>query len=76
VAVFLSPKGYRDGAIVGLGSTGVGSLGGGGAELDDGASPCTTGTFPMSRLRLERSPTKDLVPTARHGIPAECSVSP
>ena len=72
----LKPKGYGDGAIAGLHSTEVDSSGGGGAELDDRASPHATGVFPLSRLRLDRSPTRDLVPTYGHGIAAERGVSP
>ena len=71
-----NPKGYGDGAVAGLRSAGVDSSGGGGAELDDGAPPCATGAFPMFRLRLDRSPTRDLMPTAGHGIPVECGASP
>ena len=65
-----------DGAIAGSCSTGGDTSGGGGAELDDGASPRATGVFPLSRLRLDRSPTRDLVPTARRGILVERSTSP
>ena len=72
----LNPKGYRDGAIAGFCFTGAGSSGGGGAELDDGASSCATGVFLLSRLRLDRSPTRDLVPTAGCAIPVERGVSP
>ena len=76
VAAFLDLKGYGDGAIIGLRSTGIDSSGGGGAELDDGASPRATGIIPLSRLRLDRSPTRDLVPIAGGGIPVESGMSP
>ena len=76
VAAFLNPKGYRDGAIARPYSTGVGSSGGGGAELDDGASLHVTGVFPLPKPRPDRSPTRDLVPTAGHGIPTERGASP
>ena len=73
---FLNPKGYGDGAIVGPCSTGVGSSGGGGAELDDGASLHVTDVFPLPRLKLDRSPTRDSVPIAGCGILAERGASP
>ena len=73
---FLNPIGYGDGAIVGPCSAVVGSSGGGGTELDDGASLRVTGVFPLPKLRPDRSPTRDLVPTAGHGIPMERGVSP
>ena len=76
VAAFLDLKGYGDGAIAKLCSAEVDSSGRGGAELDDGASSCATGVFPSSSLRLDRSPTRDLVPTAGRGIPMERGVSP
>ena len=75
-ATFLNPKGYGDGAIVGPSSAGVGSLGGGGAELDHGALLHVTGVFSLPRLKLDRSPTRDTVPTAGHGIPAERGALP
>ena len=75
-AAFLNPKGYGDGAIVGPCSARVGSSGGGVAELDDGASLHVTGVFPLPRLKLDRSPTRDSVPTAGNGIPAERGASP
>ena len=60
VAAFLNLKGYGEGAIARLCSAKVDSSGSGGAELDDGASSCATGAFPLSRLRLDRSPTRGL----------------
>ena len=72
----LNPKGYGDGAIAGLCSTKVDSSGGGGAELDDGALLRGTGIFPLPRLKLDRSPTRDSVPIARCGILAERGASP
>ena len=45
-------------------------------ELDDGASLHVTGVFPLPKLRLDRSPTRDLIPTAGHRIPAEHGASP
>jgi hypothetical protein len=75
-ATFLNPKGYGDGAIAGLCSARVDSSGGGGADLDDGAPLCATGAFPLSRLRLDRSPTRNLVLIAGQGIPAERGASP
>ena len=73
---FLNPKGYGDGAVARLCSAEVDSSGGGRAELDNGVSSCATDVFPLSRLRLDRSPTRDLVPTAERGIPMERGVSP
>ena len=70
------PKGYGDGVIAGLRSAGVDSSGGGGAELGDGASLHATGVFPLPRLKLDRSLTRDSVPIAGHGVPAERGVSP
>ena len=64
----VNPKGYGDGAIVGLCSAGVDSLGGGGAELEDRASLRATDVFPLPRLKLDRSPARDSVPTAGYGI--------
>ena len=55
----LSPKGYKDGAIAELCSVGVDSSGGGGAELDGGVLLHVTGVFPLPRLKLDRSPTRD-----------------
>ena len=75
-AAFLNPKGYGDGAIAGPCSAGVGSSGSGGAELDDGASLHVTGVFPLPRLKLDRSPTRDYVPIAGNGIPVEYGASP
>ena len=75
-AAFLNPKGYGDGAIAGLCSTEVDPLGGGRAELNDRASPHATGVSPISRLRLDRPPTRDLVPTARRRIPVEHDALP
>ena len=72
----LNLKGYGDGAITGLRSAGVDSSGGGGAKLDDGALLHITGVFPLPRLKLDRSPTRDSIPTAGHGIPVEHVVSP
>ena len=72
----LNPKGYGDGAIAGLRSVGVDSSGGGGAKLDGRASLRATGVFPLPRLKLDRSPTRDSIPTVGHGVPAERSVSP
>ena len=72
----LNPKGYGDGAIAGLRSAGVDSSGGGEAELDDGALLHATGVFPLPRLTLDRSPTRDRVPTVGYGVPAERSASP
>ena len=72
----LNPKGYGDGAITGFHSAGVDSSGGGGAELDDGALLRATGVFPLPRLKLERSPTRDSVPTTGCGILAEHGASP
>ena len=72
----LNPKGYGDGAIAGLRSARVDSSGGGGAELDDGALLHVIGVFPLPRLKLDKSPTRDSVPTAGHGIPAEGGASP
>ena len=54
----------------------LGSSGGGGAELDDGALLRATGVFPLPRLKLDKSPARDSVPTAGHGIPAERGSSP
>ena len=71
----LNPKGYGDGAIVGLCSAGVDPLGGG-AKLSDGASLRATGVFPLPRLKLDRSPARDSVPTARYGILAERGALP
>ena len=76
MTAFLNPKGYGDGAITGPCSAGVGSSGGGGAELDDGASLHVTGVFPLPRLKLDRSPTRDSIPTAENGISAERGTSP
>ena len=76
VAAFLNPKGYGDGAIAGPCFAGVGSSDGGGVELDDGASLHITGVFPLPKLRPDMSPTRELIPTAGHGIPAERGVSP
>ena len=75
-AAFLNPKGYGDGAIAGPCSAGVGSSGGGGAELVDGESLHVTSVFPLPRLKLDRSPTRDSILTAGNGIPAERGVSP
>ena len=76
MGVLLNLKGYGDGAIVGLCSIGVDSSGGGGAELDDRALLRATGVFPLPRLKLNRSPTRDTVPSAGHGIPVERDASP
>ena len=57
-------------------SAGVDSLGGGGAELDDEALPRATDVFPLPRLKLDRSPARDSVPTAGYGILAERGASP
>ena len=73
---FLNPKGYGDGAIAGPCSAGLGSSGGGGAEVDDGASLHITGVFALPRLELDRSPTKDSVPIAGNRIPAERGTLP
>ena len=75
-AAFLNPKGYGDGAIAGPCSAGVGSSGGGGAELDNGVSLHVTGVFPPPKPRPDRSPTRDLIPIAGHGILAERGASP
>ena len=72
----LNPKGYGDGAIAELRSAGVDPSGGGGPELDDGALLRATSVFPLPRLKLDRSPTRDSVPIARCGILAERSASP
>ena len=72
----LDLKGYRDDVVAGLCFARVGSLGGGGAELDDGALLRATGVFPLPRLKLDRSPARDSVPTARYGILAERGASP
>ena len=71
-----NPKGYGDGVIARLCSTGVDSSGGGGAELDDGASLRATGIFPLPRLKLDRSLARDSVPTAGYGILVERGASP
>ena len=71
-----NPKGYGDGVVAGLCSTRVNSSGGGRAELDDGASLHATSVFPLPRLKLDRSPTRDSVPTAGCGILAERRASP
>ena len=71
-----NPKGYGDGAIAGFRSAGVDSSGGGGAELDDGALLRATGVFPLPRPKLDRSPTRDSVPTTGCGKLAERGVSP
>jgi len=47
----------------------IGSSGGGGAELDGRTSLRATDVFPLPRLKLDRSPTRDSIPTAEHGIP-------
>ena len=65
-------KGYGDGVVAGLRSAGVDSSGGGGEELDDGALLHITGVFPLPRLKLDRSPTRDSVPTTWHGMSMEC----
>ena len=72
----LNPKGYGDGAIAGFRSAGVDSSGGGEAELDDGALLRATGVFPLPRLKLDRSLTRDSVPTAGCGILAKRGASP
>ena len=72
----LNPKGYGDDVVAGLRFTGVGSSGGGGAELDDRASLRATGVFPLPRLKLDRSPARDSIPTAGYGILAEHGASP
>ena len=72
----LNPKGYRDDAVTGPHFAGVGSSGGGGAELDDGVPLRATGIFPLPRLKLDRSPARDSVPTAGYGILAEHGASP
>ena len=71
-----NPKGYRDGVVAGLRSAGVDSLGGGRAELDDGALLRATGVFPLPGLKLDRSLARDSVPTAGYGILAERGASP
>ena len=71
-----NPKGYGDDAVAELCSAEVDSSGGGGAELDDGASLRTTGVFPLPRLKLDRSPTTDPVLATGHGMPAERGASP
>ena len=63
-----NPKGYGDGAIAGFRSAGVDASGGGGAELDDGVLLRATSVFPLPRLKLDRSPTRDSIPTAEYGI--------
>ena len=68
----VNPKGYGDGAIAGLRLAGVDSSGGGGTELDDRALLRATGVFPLPRLKLDRSLARDSVPTAGHGMSAEC----
>ena len=73
---FLNPKGYQDGAIAGFCFAGAGSSGGGGAELDDGALLHATDVFPLPRLKLDRSPTRDSIRTAGYGVLAERSVLP
>ena len=73
---FLNLKGYGDGAIARLCSTEADSSRRGGAEPDVGASSCATDVFPLSRLRLDKSPTRDLLPTAGCGIPVERGASP
>ena len=47
----------------------IGSSGGGGAELDGRTSLRATGIFPLPKLKLDRSPTRDSVPIAGYGIP-------
>ena len=76
MAAFLNPKGYGDGAITGFYFAEASSSGGGGVELDDRALSHATGVFPLPRLKLDTSPTRDPIPIAEHGIPAEHSVSP
>ena len=71
-----NPKGYGDGVVVRLRSAGGDSSGGGGAELDDGALLRATGVFPLPRLKLDRSPARDSVPTAGYGILAEHGALP
>ena len=63
----LNPKRYGDCVVVGLRSAGVGSSGGGGAELDDGVSLRANGVFPMPRLKLDRFLARDSVPTVGRG---------
>jgi len=75
-AAFVNPKGYGDGATAGRRSTGADPSGGGGTELDDEASPCVAGIFSLPKLRLDKSPTRDSVPTAGQGIPAERGALP
>ena len=71
-----NPKGYGDGVVTGLRSTGVNSSGGAEAELDDGASLRATGIFSLPRLKLDWSPARDSVPIAGCGILAERGASP
>ena len=72
----LNQKRYGDCVVAGLRSTGVGSSGGGGAELDDETSLRATGVFPLPRLKLDRSLARDSIPTAGYGILAERDASP
>ena len=67
-ATFLNPKGYGDGAVSRFCSAGAGSSGSDGAELDDWASPRAIGKSPLCKLRLDRSPARDPVPTAGRRI--------
>ena len=69
-------KGYGDGVVVGLRSTRVDSLGGGRVELDYGVLLRATDVFPLPRLKLDRSPAGDSIPTARYRIPAERGALP
>ena len=71
-----NPKGYEDDVVTGLRSAKVDSLGGGGVELDDGALLRATDVFPLPRLKLDRSPARDSIPTAGYGILAEHGASP
>jgi hypothetical protein len=71
-----NPKGYGDDVVAGLRSAGVDSSGGGGAEPDGGVSLRATGVFPSPRLKLDRSPARDSVPTAGYGILAERGALP
>ena len=72
----LKLKRYGDCVVARLRSAGVGSSGGGGAELDGRASLRATGIFPLPRLKLDRSPARDFTPTAEYGILAEHGSSP
>ena len=71
-----NPKGYGDDVVAGLRSAGVDSSGGGGVELDDGASLRAIDVFLLPRLKLNRSPARDSIPTAGYEIPVDHGASP